>query len=361
MTTIRIDNLRKYYGSVKAVDGIDLEIGNEEFVVLLGPSGCGKTTTLRCIAGLESPTSGEIYFDERAVTDLDPADRNIAMVFQFFALYPHLNVKDNISFPLRAQGISGKKIKEKIEWVSDLLQLRGILNRKVLALPGGEQQKAALARAIVRDPAALLLDEPLSQLDEKFRDEMRTELGRIQKSLKVTTIYVTHDQREAMALADRIIIMKDGKILQAGSPRDLYEKPASIFAGYFIGSPGMNFAECDFQGDRVIFKGTHKDLKLPSDLVDALNRKGRQSLVMGIRPEHVSFSMTQQEPVPNLRVKITSVEKFSQFEIFNFRVGEKLFMGRVTEEVAEGSDGYVHFRPDRLRFFDAETEESLLA
>ncbi len=360
MTTIRIKNLKKYYGLVKAVDGIDLEIRDEEFVVLLGPSGCGKTTTLRCIAGLERPTSGEIYFDDRMVNDFDPADRNIAMVFQFFALYPHLNVMNNISFPLRAQGIPSKKIREKMEWVSDLLQLRGILKRKVLALPGGEQQKAALARAIVRDPAVLLLDEPLSQLDEKFRDEMRTELGRIQKRLKVTTIYVTHDQREAMALADRIIIMKDGKILQTGLPRDLYEKPESVFAGYFIGSPGMNFAECVLQGDRVIFEKTEKDLKLPSDLVDVLSQKESRNLVMGIRPEHVSFSKTQKESVLSLRAKITSVEKFSQFEIFSFRVGEKLFMGRVTEDVAEGSDGYVHFRPDRLRFFDAKTERSLL-
>lgn len=361
MATIQISNLTKFYDHVKAVDGIDLEVKNQEFVVLLGPSGCGKTTTLRCIAGLESLTSGQIYFDNRMVNDLDPADRNIAMVFQFFALYPHLSAIDNISFPLRAQGIPGKKIREKIEWVSDLLQIRGILKRKVQTLPGGDQQKVALARAIVRDPAVLLLDEPLSQLDEKFRDEMRTELGRIQKSLKVTTIYVTHDQREAMALADRIIVMKDGKILQAGFPRDLYEKPESVFAGYFIGSPGMNFAECVLQGDRVIFKHTEKDLKLPSDLTDALNQKGSRNLVMGIRPEHISFSVTQKQSVPSLRVKITSVEKFSQFEIFSFRVGETLFMGRVRKEVAEGSEGYAHFRPNRLRFFDAETERSLLA
>ncbi len=190
---------------------------------------------------------------------------------------------------------------------------------------------------------------------------MRTELGRIQKSLKVTTIYVTHDQREAMALADRIVVMKDGRVLQSGSPRDLYENPESVFAGYFIGSPGMNFAECILQGDRVIFKHSEKDLRLPNDLVDMLNQKGSRDLVMGIRPEHVSFSMTQKESIPSLRAKITSVEKFSQFEIFSFRVGERLFMGRVTEDVAEGSDGYVHFRLDRLRFFDAKTERSLLA
>jgi ABC-type sugar transport system ATPase subunit len=361
VTTIRIDTLKKYYGSVKAVDGIDLEIRNEEFVVLLGPSGCGKTTTLRCIAGLEPPTSGKIYFDDRMVNDLDPADRNIAMVFQFFALYPHLNVVDNISFPLRAQGIPARKIREKIEWVTDLLQLGGILKRRVLALPGGEQQKAALARAIVRDPAVLLLDEPLSQLDETFRDEMRTELGRIQRSLKVTTIYVTHDQREAMALADRIVVMKDGRILQAGAPRDLYEKPQSVFAGYFVGSPGMNFAECVLQGNRVIFKDTEKDLKLPNDLVEVLNQRGSRDLVIGIRPEHISFSSKQKESVPSLRVTITSVEKFSQFEIFSFRMGKNLFMGRVTEHIAEGSEGYVHFRSDRLCFFDAKTERSLFA
>ncbi len=361
MANIRINSLKKLYGSVRAVDGIDLEIRNQEFVVLLGPSGCGKTTTLRCVAGLESPTSGEIFFDDLMVNDLDPADRNIAMVFQFFALYPHLNAIDNISFPLRAQGASAKQIKEKIEWVTDLLQLGGILNRKVQALPGGDQQKVALARAIVRSPAVLLLDEPLSQLDERFRDEMRTELGRIQKSLQVTTIYVTHDQREAMALADRIIIMKDGKILQAGSPAELYENPQTVFAGYFIGSPGMNFAQGVLEGDRLILERGKTEMKLPTDVAMDLSKRGSRDLVIGIRPEHVTFSKVQKEPVASIGVRVITVEKFSQFEIFSFRVGQKLFMGRVREDIAEGTEGYVYFRPDRLRFFDAKTERSVLA
>jgi len=354
-------DLKKYYGTVKAVDGVDLEIIDKEFVVLLGPSGCGKTTTLRCVAGLESPTSGEIYFGDLMVNNLEPADRNIAMVFQFFALYPHLSAMDNISFPLRAQGVSGKKIQGKIEWVSDLLQLGGILKRKVQTLPGGDQQKVALARAIVRDPAVLLLDEPLSQLDERFRDEMRTELGRIQKSLQVTTLYVTHDQREAMALADRIVLMKDGKILQVGSPKDLYENPETVFAGYFIGSPGMNFASCILEGDRLLFEVDKKELRLPGDVANQLNQKGRKNLVIGIRPEHISFSQRQKEPVASLGIKVIRAEKFSQFELFSFRLGKKLFMGRVREEVPEGAEGYVRFRPERMRFFDAETGRSVFA
>lgn len=359
MASVRINKLKKFYGSVKAVDGVDLEVKDQEFVVLLGPSGCGKTTTLRCIAGLESPTSGEIYFGDRMVNPLASADRNIAMVFQFFALYPHLNAMDNISFPLRAQGVPAQKVKEKMNWVSNLLGLETILKRKVQTLPGGDQQKVALARAIVRDPAVLLLDEPLSQLDEKFRDEMRSELGRIQKSLQVTTIYVTHDQREAMALADRIILMKDGKILQAGSPRNIYENPGSVFAGYFIGSPGMNFAKCALDGNRLLFEGGQRALQITGDLATLLNQKGKRNLIIGIRPEHISFSATQRESVSSLKIKVTTVEKFSQFEIFSFRLGEELFLGRVREEVPEGAEGYVYFLPDRLRFFDAETERSL--
>lgn len=359
MAALHIKNLKKFYGSVKAVDGVDLEIKDQGFVVLLGPSGCGKTTTLRCIAGLESPTSGEIYFDSRRVNALAPADRNIAMVFQFFALYPHLNATDNISFPLRAQGISPRKIGEKIAWISGLLGLETILKRKVQTLPGGDQQKVALARAIVRDPAVLLLDEPLSQLDEKFRDEMRTELGRLQRSLRVTTIYVTHDQREAMALADKIVLMKDGKIMQEGSPREIYENPQSVFAGYFIGSPGMNFAKCVWEGDRLLFQGGQSELNLSAQLATFLSQKGKRNLLIGIRPEHISFSAMQREAVCSLRIKVTTVEKFSQFKIFSFRLGEELFMGRVREEVLEGAEGYVYFLPERLRFFDAETERSI--
>jgi len=359
LAAVHVKNLKKFYGSVKAVDGIDLEIKDQEFVVLLGPSGCGKTTTLRCIAGLESPTSGEIYFDSRRVNALEPADRNIAMVFQFFALYPHLNAVDNISFPLRAQGIPPKKISEKIAWISDLLGLETILKRKVQTLPGGDQQKVALARAIVRDPAVLLLDEPLSQLDEKFRDEMRTELGRLQKSLRVTTIYVTHDQREAMALADKIVLMKDGKILQAGSPREIYENPQSVFAGYFIGSPGMNFSQCVWEGGRLLFQGDQSELSLSDKLATLLSQKDKRNLLIGIRPEHISFSATQRESICSLKIKVATVEKFSQFKIFSFHLGEQLFMGRVREEVPEGAEGYVYFLPDRLRFFDAETERSI--
>jgi ABC-type sugar transport system ATPase subunit len=229
----------------------------------------------------------------------------------------------------------------------------------VQTLPGGDQQKVALARAIVRDPAVLLLDEPLSQLDEKFRDEMRTELGRLQRSLHVTTIYVTHDQREAMALADRIVLMKDGKILQSGSPRDIYDNPGSVFAGYFIGSPGMNFAKCVLDGDRLIFEGGQRDMKITGDLASPLQQKGKQNLLIGIRPEHISFSTTQREPVCSLKIKVAIVEKFSQFKMFSFRLSEELFIARVREEVPESTEGYVYFLPDRLRFFDAETERSI--
>ncbi|MCK5569485.1 MAG: ABC transporter ATP-binding protein, partial [Spirochaetes bacterium] len=210
MAHIKLENLKKYYGKVKAVDDVNLDIKDNEFVVLLGPSGCGKTTTLRCIAGLEPVTGGNIYFDKKNVNRLEPADRNIAMVFQFYALYPHLNANKNIIFPLKAEKMPKSEIKKKVKWVSKLLKIDNILSRKISELPDGDKQKVALARAIVRTPEVLLLDEPLSALDEKFREQMRIEFLRIQKALNVTTIYVTHDQREAMTLADRIVVMKDG-------------------------------------------------------------------------------------------------------------------------------------------------------
>ncbi|MCD6156387.1 MAG: ABC transporter ATP-binding protein, partial [Candidatus Atribacteria bacterium] len=241
MSSVRVENLRKHFGKVEAVKGISFQVEEGEFTVLLGPSGCGKTTTLRCIAGLEQPDSGRIYFDQDEVTDLSPAARNIAFVFQLYALYPHLNVYDNVAFPLRAERRPAAEIKQRVEEVLKLLQIEDIKYLKPRQLTGGQKQRVALARAIVRRPRVFLLDEPLSNIDAKLRETTRAELKKLQKSVKATTIYVTHDQVEAMTMADKIIVMNFGDIQQIGSPEEVYHYPTNMFVARFLGSPGMNF------------------------------------------------------------------------------------------------------------------------
>src|ERR1700722_14540541 len=236
MARVDIDDLTVCFGGVTAVDGLSLTLHDGEFIVLLGPSGCGKTTTLRCVAGLQKCTSGEIRFNGKAVTGLPPAERNIGMVFQFVSLYPHLTVRQNIAFPLRARGVARSKIAERVDRVVQVFAIGDILNRFVVGLPPGSRQKVALARAVVREPDVLLLDEPLSGVEEQYREEMRWELRRFQKELGVTTVHVTHDQREAMSLADRVGLMQSGKTGQAGPPAALFDDPVDRFAAAFIGS-----------------------------------------------------------------------------------------------------------------------------
>ena len=364
MASIRLRNLGKSFGEVKAVNNVNIEIKNEELVVFLGPSGCGKTTTLRCIAGLEKPTGGKVYFDQQNVTNLSPADRNVAMVFQFYALYPHLTAYGNIAFPLKAQRVSRAKIGERVGQITRLLKLENsILRRKANRLSGGDMQRVALARAIIREPRVLLLDEPLSALDEKFREEMRFELGALQKKIKVTTVYVTHDQREAMCLADRIVIMKDGEIVQIGSPRELYEYPSNLFVGYFIGSPGMNFIDCLFTGNKFFLGENKRELLISENLATRLREYQDRELILGIRPENL-FCLTSGEGsgTGKIKVKIINVEKIGHFKIFNFYLGNRLFRGRASakENIAEGREYLVEFNQDRICLFDKSSQESIL-
>jgi multiple sugar transport system ATP-binding protein len=342
MARITLENLKKYYGRVKAVDDVNFTVMDEEFVVFLGPSGCGKTTTLRCIAGLEGVTAGNIYFDEQKVNDRSPADRNIAMVFQFYALYPHLNAYRNIVFPLRAEKMSSADIKKKVSWVSELLKIEGILNRKMSELPDGDKQKVALARAIVRNPQVLLLDEPLSALDEKYREQMRMEFLKIQKSLSVTTVYVTHDQREAMTLADRIVVMKDGKIVEAGEPEKLYEIPQNLFTGYFIGSPGMNFITCSRGTGGGVFAGEKLSLSFSSALQKKLKDFKTDRFIFGIRPEYLFFRKRAETAGNSFAVRVIHVETIQQIRFGNFYIGENLYKCRIEDGgVERGGEGYV--------------------
>src|SRR5919197_2605241 len=258
MATVETRAVSKHFGDVRAVDGVDLVTREGEFLVLLGPSGCGKTTLLRMIAGLEQPTSGTILIGGRVVNDLPPRARKIAMVFQSYALYPHMTVLKNIAFPLRAQGVPRNEIPKKIEWAAALFGIGHLLERKPRQLSGGERQRVALARAVVREPAVFLLDEPLSNLDAKLRNSARDELKQFQRRLGTTTIYVTHDQAEAMGLGDRIAVLNQGKVCQVGTPQDIYIHPTDTFVATFIGSPPMNLIE-----DGATYLGFRPEAFLP--------------------------------------------------------------------------------------------------
>ena len=298
MAQILLKNLRKSYDETEAVRGIDLNIEHNEFVVLVGPSGCGKTTTLRMIAGLEEITGGEIFIGDRLINNVPPKDRDIAMVFQNYALYPHMTVEQNMSFGLRLRKVANAEIARRVNHAADILSIGELLARRPKQLSGGQRQRVAMGRAIVRNPEAFLFDEPLSNLDAKLRVQMRTEIKKIHQRVQTTVVYVTHDQVEAMTLADRIVVMNHGIIEQVGSPQEMYESPQTRFVAGFIGSPAMNFIPC-----RIVQSGSGLAVRLSEDI--SLNLPDEQAnryrdyldkdMVFGIRPEH----MTEQRQHTN--------------------------------------------------------------
>ncbi len=290
MVEVRLENLTKIFGKVVAVDNLNLRIKDGEFVALLGPSGCGKTTTLLMIAGIYKPTKGYIYFDNDVVNDIPPKDRNIGMVFQSYALYPHMSVYDNIAFPLKLKKVPKHEIEKRVREVAKLLRIEELLSRKPAQLSGGQQQRVALARALAKEPQLFLMDEPLSNLDAKLRVYMRAELKRMQKELGITTIYVTHDQVEAMTMADRIAVLNLGKLQQYGTPDELYFKPSNVFVAGFIGSPPMNFVDASIverDGELYVDAGELK-IKLPEDIANVLREQGiKGEVIFGVRPEDI--------------------------------------------------------------------------
>ncbi len=297
MAEIVMKNVSKHYGKKEekaAVEDVSLTIGEGEFVVLLGPSGCGKTTILRMLAGLEDPTAGEIWFGDRLMNDQPPDARSVGMVFQNYALYPHMTVYDNLAFGLKARGVPKATIKRRVHEMAELLGVGSVISHRPKELSGGQRQRVALGRALVRDPAVFLMDEPLSNLDANLREQMRLELARIHSHVKVTTVYVTHDQNEALTLADRVVVMDGGRIRQVGTPGDVYAKPADTFVAGFVGSPGMNLWTLEWEEAGEGISLGNGALQLPRSFLPVLEAAGR-NVTVGIRPEHLGMSLVKAD------------------------------------------------------------------
>lgn len=371
MATVKLKDICKVYDNgYQAAKDVNIDIKDKEFIVLVGPSGCGKSTTLRMIAGLEDITSGKLSIDGKVVNDVEPKDRDIAMVFQNYALYPHMTVYDNMSFALKLRKMDKKEIDKKVRETAKILQLETQLDKKPKALSGGQRQRVALGRAIVRNPKVFLMDEPLSNLDAKLRTEMRAQISKLHKDLGATFIYVTHDQVEAMTMGDRIVVMKDGLVQQINEPKALYDNPANKFVAEFIGSPQMNFLDVELisQGDDVYAKLVGKDDKfyVPGGKAAYLKEKGylNKVVTMGIRPEDIHREKVFLNMSPDTQFDASVVirelmgsEIFAYFDFKGIQLIAK-FDGR--NDVESGQELTLAFDMNRSHFFDKETEESIL-
>jgi ABC-type sugar transport system ATPase subunit len=358
-----LESLTKKFGRVTAVDSLDLEIGSGEFVAFLGPSGCGKTTTLLMVAGIYRPTAGAIVFGERRVDHLLPKERGIGMVFQSYALYPHLTVEENIAFPLELRrGLSKAERQRRVRQVAERVQVEQLLDRRPAQLSGGQQQRVALARALVKEPVILLLDEPLSNLDARLRHEVRGQIKRLQKDLGITSIFVTHDQMEALTMADRVALMRDGRLQAYGTPEELYERPSSLFVAEFIGSPPMNLFPAEVRTRdgslAAVAEGFELDLaRVDATHLEALNGAAR-GVTVGIRPEDLALGSTESA---SLRGEVYVSEPMGREQVVEVRLGE-----RAVRVIAPASVAYpigehvgVSFNSQRLHLFDVGSGERL--
>ena len=327
MAKVILKDVTKMFGSIVAVNKVNIEIADREFVVLVGPSGCGKTTTLRMIAGLEEITEGEIYIRNRVVNNLTPKDRNIAMVFQSYALYPHMKVFENMAFGLKMRKISKEQRDKQVRKAAEILGIEDLLDRKPKELSGGQRQRVALGRAIVRDPDVFLFDEPLSNLDAKLRGQMRIELKKLHERLRATVVYVTHDQVEAMTMGDRIVVMNDGIVQQLGSPMELYNNPANRFVAGFIGSPAMNFIPCRLVEDQsqiFIDTGDYR-VPLPETLTSKVSGLPQNRFTFGIRPEHFQEKVPgngRDNSSPTIKAIVNVTETLGKETFFDLSTGE---------------------------------------
>ena len=372
MATVTLKNVKKIYDNkVTAVHDFNLEIADKEFIVLVGPSGCGKSTTLRMMAGLEEISGGDLYIGDKRMNDVEPKDRDIAMVFQNYALYPHMTVYENMAFALKLRKLPKEEIDKKVREAAKILDITAYLDRKPKALSGGQRQRVAIGRAIVRNPKVFLMDEPLSNLDAKLRNQMRAEIIKLRQRIDTTFVYVTHDQTEAMTLGDRIVIMKDGFIMQIGTPQQVFDHPADIFVAAFIGSPQMNF----FDG-KLEKVGERYHVKVADAVIDLTDAIGKSLVAMdivtmdvtvGIRPEHITFA--QVAGLHTVKGKVDVSEMMGSEVYLHVTVGEKDVVLRVptTDLPAEhrggipcGTEVNFTFKPELLHLFDPKSEKNLL-
>jgi multiple sugar transport system ATP-binding protein len=361
MAQVVLKQINKKYDEVHAVKDVNLNIHDKEFVVLVGPSGCGKTTTLRMVAGLEEITAGEIVIGDRVVNDLPPKDRDIAMVFQNYALYPHMTVYDNMAFGLKMRKFAKAEIEKRVQEAADLLGIRELLKRKPRQLSGGQRQRVAVGRAIVRHPQVFLFDEPLSNLDAKLRVQMRVELKRLHDRLETTAIYVTHDQVEAMTLGDRVVVMKDGWIQQVGEPLELYGHPANKFVAGFIGSPAMNFAEATVteEGGQVIVANPGLRVAVAPSKAERMRAYKGQTVTVGVRPEDMHIAASDVRTGFDAVVDV--VEPLGAEILLDVKVGNSVMVARVEPTVRAKVHEKIRLNvePDRLHFFDGKTEAAI--
>jgi len=361
MVEVRTVGLTKKFGNVAAVDEVSFTFKDKELTVLVGASGCGKTTLLRLISGLETPLSGSIYFGDKMVNDVPPWRRGISMVFQSYALYPNMTVFDNLAFPLKAKKTPRNEIKRRVQEVARLLDISSFLARKPRELSGGQMQRVAVGRAIIREPDVFLMDEPLSNLDAKLRVYMRTELKRLQKELGVTTIYVTHDQAEAMTMSDTLVVMNEGHILQSGSPEELYRRPRNVFVGGFIGSPSMNFIDCRFDSEKGILQSEPFRCKAPANVVKALKTGTlEENFILGVRPDDITLDSSDSQNCDPVTVYMT--EPLGYAVLVTVRAGSSLikFIAPPNTRLNIEEKCWIKFNEEAIHVFDAKTRELII-
>ncbi len=363
MANVSIRQVHKHYDDFHAVKGVSLEIKDHEFVVLVGPSGCGKTTTLRMVAGLETITEGQILIGNTVVNDLPPMDRDIAMVFQNYALYPHMTIFDNMAFGLKMRKFPKDEIDKRVRDAADLLGIQDHLKRKPRMLSGGQRQRVALGRAIVRHPQVFLFDEPLSNLDAKLRVQMRVEIKKLHQRLGTTAVYVTHDQVEAMTLGDRVVVMKDGLIQQVGEPLDLYNTPANRYVAGFIGSPAMNFAEVTISknGSGLFAEGPGMRIKVPDHLTQRLSAHAGRPATFGIRPEDLRMANSADPQEFTFEGGVEVAEQLGSQILLDLKTGPNSMVASVepTVRARPGDTVRLAINPERVHFFDAASEIAL--
>ncbi len=369
VASVELKNVWKKYGEVVACQDVSWRCEDGEFFSLLGPSGCGKSSTMRMIAGLEEITAGDLYFDDRRVNDLPPKDRNVALVFENWALYPNMSVYDNIAFPLWVRKLPKQEIEDKVNWAARFLHLEDVLKQNVRGLSGGQQQRVSIGRAIVREPAVLLMDEPISHLDASLRARMREELEGLVRSLGVTTIYVTHDQVESMAMADRIAVMNLGLTQQIGTPQEIYGRPQNAFVAGFIGEPPMNFAQCELVGPSgggdngwARLQSPSLEVELGGKLREELAQyKGAPQVQLGVRPEDVAVSLSPSQN--SVAATVDFVEPQGERTILSLLLADgELFLAEVPSAFRPDLDAtvYLTFDPDHFHLFDADSGENIV-